>query len=109
VQFSPDGTQLLVTERLSNVIDVLPVGPDGRAGALVKTDSSGDGPFGFAFAGKDLVIVSELFASATSSYRLSLDGTLTLISGSVSTAEQGACWSRSTARAIPASPTSPTR
>ncbi|HEV7804961.1 MAG TPA: beta-propeller fold lactonase family protein [Solirubrobacteraceae bacterium] len=92
VAFSPDGTRLVVTERLSEVIDVLPVGPDGRAGALVKTDSSGSGPFGFAFAGNDVVIVSELFASATSSYRLGSDGALTVISGSLDTAEEGACW-----------------
>jgi 6-phosphogluconolactonase len=91
VRFTPDGSQLVVTEKKSNVIDVLPVDGSGRAGPPVKNDSSGRVPFGFTFAGKDILIVSEL-SNATSSYRIAPDGTLTVISGSVSTAEQGACW-----------------
>lgn len=92
VQFSPDGTQLVVSERTNNLIDVLPLDETGHAGAPVQNASSGPGPFGFAFAGEDLLIVTELDAAATSSYRLAEDGTLTVISGSVSTAEEGACW-----------------
>ncbi|MDX6706407.1 MAG: hypothetical protein QOF69_2754 [Solirubrobacteraceae bacterium] len=92
VSFSPDGTQLVVTERLNNLIDVLPLDHNGRAGAPIKTDSNGPGPFGFTFAGNDVLIVSQLGNSATSSYRLNNNGTLTVISGSLSTAEQGACW-----------------
>ncbi|MEO7193789.1 MAG: beta-propeller fold lactonase family protein [Pseudonocardiaceae bacterium] len=91
VRFTPDGTQLVVTERTNNLIDVLLIDDQGRAGPLVKNNSSGRGPFGFTFAGKDLLIVSEL-SGATSSYRLAPNGTLTVISGSVSTAEEGACW-----------------
>jgi 6-phosphogluconolactonase (cycloisomerase 2 family) len=92
VSFTPDGTKLVVTERLNNIIDVLPVDQYGRAGAPIKTDSNGPGPFGFMFAGDDVLIVSQLGNSATSSYRLGQDGTLAVISGSLSTAEQGACW-----------------
>ena len=91
VQFTPDGTQLVVTERGNNVIDVFVVDADGRAGAPVKNDSSGPGPFGFTFAGNDLLIVSEL-SDAASSYRVVQDGTLTVVSGSVPTTENGACW-----------------
>ncbi len=91
VRFTPDGTALVVTERTNNLIDVLPLDEYGRAGQLVKNDSSGQGPFGFTFAGEDVLIVSEL-SNATSSYRVAKDGTLTVISASVSTAEQGACW-----------------
>lgn len=91
VQFSPDGTQLVVTELTNNLIDVFPVDKYGTAGQLVKNDSSGQGPFGMTFAGKDLLIVSELSGN-TSSYRLASDGHLTVISGSVSTDEGGACW-----------------
>ncbi|MGH3832235.1 MAG: lactonase family protein [Pseudonocardiaceae bacterium] len=91
VRFTPDGTQLVVTERTNNLIDVLPIDDQGRAGPLVKNNSSGPAPFGFTFAGKDLLIVSEL-SGATSSYRIAPNGTLTVISRSVSTAEEGACW-----------------
>jgi 6-phosphogluconolactonase (cycloisomerase 2 family) len=92
VSFTPGGTKLVVTERLNNVIDVVPLDQQGRAGIPIKTDSNGPGPFGFTFAGDDVLIVSQLGNSATSSYRLREDGTLAVISGSLSTAEQGACW-----------------
>ncbi|HEX8158878.1 MAG TPA: beta-propeller fold lactonase family protein [Solirubrobacteraceae bacterium] len=101
VHFTPDGTQLVVTERTNNLIDVLPVDQYGRAGAPIKNTSNGPGPFGFTFAGDDVLIVSQLGDSATSSYRLGKDGTLTVISGSVSTAEQGACWAVTNSTADP--------
>lgn len=91
VQFTPDGTALVVTETGNNVIDVLPVDAGGRAGPPVKNDSSGSGPFGFTFAGQDLLIVTEL-ADSASSYRVEQDGTLTVVSGSVPTTESAACW-----------------
>lgn len=91
VEFTPDGTALVVTERTENVIDVLPIDDQGRAGPPVTTDSNGPAPFGFTFAGNDLLIVSEL-SDAASSYRVGQDGTLTVVSGSVPTTESGACW-----------------
>lgn len=91
VQFTPDGAALVVTERTNDLIDILPIDEHGRAGELIRNDSAGGGPFGFTFAGNDILIVSEL-ASTTSSYRINPDGTLTVISATVPTAEQGACW-----------------
>jgi 6-phosphogluconolactonase len=91
VKFTPDGTQLVVTEKGTNVIDVLAVDDNGRAVPPVKNNSSGRVPFACTFAGKDLLIVSEL-TNATSSYRIAPNGMLTVVSGSVSTAERGACW-----------------
>ncbi|MGH3695507.1 MAG: lactonase family protein [Pseudonocardiaceae bacterium] len=100
VQFSPDGKQLVVAERTNNLIDVFPVDKYGAAGQLVKNDSSGPGPFGMTFAGKDLLIVSELSGN-TSSYRLDSNGHLSVISGSVSTDEGGACWVVTNSRTDP--------
>lgn len=91
VSFTPDGTHLVVTEKGTNLIDVFPVDDNGRAGPPVNNASNGRVPFALTFAGKDLLIVSEL-SNATSSYRIAPDGMLTVVSGSVSTAEQGACW-----------------
>lgn len=91
VEFSPDGTQLVVTERDNGVIDVLAVDDDGRACPPVRNDSSGSGPFGFTFAGTDLLIVSELSGS-TSSYRLVENGTLKVVSASATTNQAAACW-----------------
>ena len=49
-------------------------------------------PFGFTFAGQDILIVSEAASNAASSYRIAPDGTLTVVSGSVATTEEAACW-----------------
>ncbi|MEA2712970.1 MAG: hypothetical protein QOK27_931 [Gemmatimonadales bacterium] len=92
VGFTPDGTQLVVTERRTGVIDVFAVDSNGHIGPPRKNTSSGPQPFGFTFAGQDLLIVSELGDAAASSYRIAPDGTLTVVSGSASTSELGACW-----------------
>ncbi len=92
IRFTPDGSQLVVTERITGVIDVFPVDGNGHIGPPRKNTSSGPQPFGFTFAGQDLLIVSELGDAAASSYRIAPDGELTVVSASVSTSEQGACW-----------------
>lgn len=91
IQFTPDGAQLVVTEIANNLIEVLAIDEYGRAGPPVANQSSGAGPFGFTFA-KDLMIVSEVTSNAASSYRVTKDGTLEVVSGSVPTTEEAACW-----------------
>jgi 6-phosphogluconolactonase len=92
IQFTPDGTQLVVTELGDDVIDVFPVDEQGRAGAPVKNTSNGAGAFGFTFACQDVLIIAEVTVNATSSYRIAKDGTIKVISGSVPTTEQAPCW-----------------
>lgn len=91
IEFTPDGTQLVVTERPNNLIEVLAIDEYGCACPPVANQSSGPQPFGLTFAGKDLLIVSEL-SNAASSYRVVKDGTLKVVSESVPTTEGGACW-----------------
>lgn len=91
VRFTPSGTQLVVTEKATNVIDVFAVDDSGHVGLPMKNTSHGQVPFGFTFAGHDLLIVSEA-SNAASSYRIEKDGSLTVISGSVPTEEDAACW-----------------
>jgi 6-phosphogluconolactonase (cycloisomerase 2 family) len=95
VSFSPDGEQLVVTEKATNQIDVYQVGSGGRATGPTVFPSSGATPFGFAFGKRGTLVVSEANgapgASAASSYRLD-DGELELVSGSVSTTQGAACW-----------------
>jgi 6-phosphogluconolactonase len=96
VSFSPDGTVLVVTEKGTNLIDTYVVGEDGRASGLVSHPSSGATPFGFAFSKRGDLVVSEANGvpggSAASSYDLSDDGSLDLVSGSVATNQGAACW-----------------
>lgn len=95
ISFSLDGRLLVVTEKATNLIDVYQV-VRGTAGPPVTHPSSGMTPFGFAFAKRHDLIVSEAFGgaagvSAVSSYNLNQDS-LEVISPSVGTTQTAACW-----------------
>jgi 6-phosphogluconolactonase len=91
VTVSPDGSALVVSERLSNRLETLPLDDAGRPGAPVITASSGAVPFGFAFGHRDDLVVSEAGASTVSSYRLG-DSGLETITASLPVGFGAACW-----------------
>ena len=91
VSVSPDGRDLVVSERGSNRIETLPL-RFGRIGAPVVTASSGAVPFGFGFSPRGDLIVSEAGASTVSSYRLNGNGTARVISASLPVGQGAACW-----------------
>ena len=91
VSVAPDGDALVVTERLSNRLETLPLDAAGRPGAPVITASSGAVPFGFAFGHRGDVVVSEAGASTVSSYRLGAGG-LDVVSASLPVGFGAACW-----------------
>ena len=97
VEFNPDGSVLVVTEKMTNLISTYTVGVDGIATGPNAQASAGATPFGFAFDKRGRLFVSEAFggaadASATSSYNLSPSGSLSVVSPSVGTTETAACW-----------------
>ncbi len=97
IEFSPDGRQLVVTEKATNRIVTYRIGFFGYASGPKVQASAGQTPFGFAFGGRRHLIVSEAFggapdASAVSSYGLSFDGAIAPIDPSVATTETAACW-----------------
>lgn len=97
VEFTPDGKQLVVTEKNSNKISTYQVDHHGMAHGPVVNDSAGVTPFGFAFNNHGTLIVSEaaggaVNASSTSSYRVNADGSLTVLSAAVLTTQTAACW-----------------
>jgi 6-phosphogluconolactonase len=97
VEFTPDGKQLVVTEKDTNVISTYRVDRHGLATGPTVNTSAGATPFGFAFGDDGHLIVSEAFggapgASAVSSYRVRGNGTLRTISPSVATTQTAACW-----------------
>jgi 6-phosphogluconolactonase (cycloisomerase 2 family) len=91
VSVTPDGSALVVSERLSNRLETLPLDSAGRPGAPVITASGGAVPFGFGFGHRGDVIVSEAGASTVSSYRLGAGG-LDLVSASLPVGFGAACW-----------------
>jgi 6-phosphogluconolactonase (cycloisomerase 2 family) len=102
--FSPEGDFLVVSERVTNLLDVYRVMEDGRLGEKTVTPSNNHDPFGMEFTRKGVLVVTEgvdqspripqFFASTTSSYRLREDGTLQTISAAVPTHQTAACWVR---------------
>ena len=97
VQFNPSGTQLVVTEKSTNMIDTYSIDANGSPGNVVAHPSSGATPFGFDFGKNDQLIVSDAFggapgASAVTSYVLSGSGNLNLVTGPVATNQTAACW-----------------
>jgi 6-phosphogluconolactonase (cycloisomerase 2 family) len=91
VRFTPDGRFLIVSERVSNRLEVFPVRADGGLGAPVVSPAPGGASFGFDITSRNQPIVSETQGSLTS-YALAADGTLTPITPSISTDGAAACW-----------------
>ncbi len=97
VQFSPDGTQLVVTEKATDKILTYEVDGSGMASMPTVHNSAGATPFGFEFGHNNTLIVSDAFGgaagqSALSSYTLGNGGTLSLVTGPVATTRTAACW-----------------
>jgi 6-phosphogluconolactonase (cycloisomerase 2 family) len=97
VSFSRDGDALVVTEKITGMIDTWQVGHDGMAMDHQVFTSVGTWPFGFAVGRGNRLFISEAAAgapngSSVSSYQLSESGGLTVISGKVPTDQTAACW-----------------
>ena len=97
VEFTPDGRQLVVTEKNTNVIDVFSVDRHGRAGVATANASNGVTPFGFAFDNRGRLIVSNANggapgSSSLTSYGLKNDGSVVSLDGPEATNQTAACW-----------------
>lgn len=91
VEFSPDGKLLVVTGKTLSNLDTYVVGKDGLTTGPHPNHSNGPSPFGFGFADHHHFAVSEPGGTA-SSYELSRDGSVTVVSGSVPDFQAAPCW-----------------
>ena len=96
IQFTPDGSALIVTEKGTHKISTYAVNEGVASGPNVHL-SVGMTPFGFAFGGGGHLIVSEAFGGmadlgAASSYVIDAAGSLSVVSGSVTTEQTAPCW-----------------
>jgi 6-phosphogluconolactonase len=96
VSFTSDGETLVVTERTTSIIDTFSLDNNGLAEDHKMFQSAGQTPFGFAVGRRDRIFVSEAGGatspSSASSYSVSEDAGLELISGAVPTEQNAACW-----------------
>ena len=98
VSFSPDGRQLVVTEKGTNLIDVYAVDFNGVAGDRESFTSAGGTPFGFTFGPRKELLVTEAGApGSASSYALNPGGNPRILSGTVVTHQGAPCWAVITA------------
>lgn len=97
ISFTPNGTQLIVTEKGTRLLDIFDVLANGQTGGPFPQTSRGFTPFGFAFGPSNNVIISEaenrfpLEASA-SSYLLTGSPHLQPVSPTVPNQQTAACW-----------------
>jgi 6-phosphogluconolactonase (cycloisomerase 2 family) len=97
VSFTSGGDVLIATEKSTGIIDTFTVGADGLVESQKMFASPVPTPFGFAAGRKSRIFVSEANAgvadgSSVSSCQVSIDGSLTTISGSIPTEQSAACW-----------------
>ena len=96
VGFSPNGSRIVVTERGTDAIVTRGVRADGTLDDAVARPSLGPTPYGFAFAGKSTLVVTEAFGAmkgkaAASSYVLQ-NGSVAPVSASVGNGRSEICW-----------------
>jgi 6-phosphogluconolactonase (cycloisomerase 2 family) len=92
VLFTRDGSKILVSELTSNHLSVFHVNQNGTVTEPIVNDSYGQGPLGVYFLTTGILLVTEADTNALSSYSMSNDGILRVISGSVPNGYKTACW-----------------
>jgi 6-phosphogluconolactonase len=96
ILFKPDGSLLVVTEKATNKIAIFKVNSGGVAQPGEFHDAQAETPFGFVFAGRDRLIITNAFggapdASTITSFSVGGHGSLNLISN-IPDHEAAACW-----------------
>ena len=97
VSFTPAGTQLIVTEKGTGLLEIFNVLASGQTDGPLSEPSRGKTPFGFAFGPGGSVVVSEaegglpLLATA-SSYRLTGDDIPQPVSPKIADHNTASCW-----------------
>jgi 6-phosphogluconolactonase (cycloisomerase 2 family) len=92
VLFTRDGSKILVSELTSNHLSVFHVNQSGTVTEPIVNNSYGQGPLGAYFLSTGILLVTEADSNALSSYSISNDGILHVISGSVPNGYKTACW-----------------
>jgi 6-phosphogluconolactonase len=91
ISFTPDGKALVVTEKASSTIDTYALGHDKLPDAPATFRAVGATPFGFDWDKHGNLLTSNAAGSA-SSYSVSREGRVNVISGAVATHQGAPCW-----------------
>lgn len=92
VQFTPEGDELLVTEKGTQLIDTYSVGFTGYASTSTPHASNGVTPFGFSITSRGYAVIAEAGSGSVSSYDVEDGKRLTSISAAVPLGQRAPCW-----------------
>lgn len=97
ISFNPDGNVLIVTQWISDTIDTFTVDDNGLAEGPIENETSGFGPFGFAFDRDGRLLTSENFQqiegeAGVATYEIGEDGRLEPVGETVKYGETDPCW-----------------
>ncbi len=91
VSITPDGRQLVVTEKTSNSVDVLSVS-NGRVGLARRSAASGSTPFGFAFTANGVAVVSVAGSAAAETFDIKRSGVAQTVDLDSNGGQGAPCW-----------------
>lgn len=91
-QVAKSKSYVIVTERLTGLIDTFAIEEGGWARGHKTFQSVGTVPFGFDVGRQNRLFVSEAGTGSASSYSISEEGNLQAISPAVSTKQSAPCW-----------------
>src|SRR3569623_1004531 len=93
VAFSPDGSALAVTDKADDQLLVYRIGNRGLpVMAPATSPSSGHAPFGVVFDEAGNLLVAEAGSGAVSSYHLTAEGVLRVLTASAANGQKATCW-----------------
>lgn len=97
ISFVNNGKVVAITEKATNKIITYTINEWGVPGMMHSVNSSTATPFGFATGNNGNIFVSEAAggapaASKLSSYHISNNGSISLLTGSVGASQSAACW-----------------
>ncbi len=92
IGIEPGGRVAVVTEQSTDMIDLYAL-TGGVAGPPTVVGSNGGGPYGFDFARRGALLVSEAASGSVTSYKVTTS-TLTVVSPSVTDSGTAPCWVR---------------
>src|SRR5213082_742895 len=92
VGFTPSGSQLLVTTKTHNTVDVFAIGADGRPSAAPVKNPAAGVPFAFVFDSSGQLVLNFAATSSLETFTVNSDGTITPVSAPVTDGQAAACW-----------------
>lgn len=92
IRFSPDGTRLLVAEGGTNQLDIFELNGAGLVTGVTTQAAAGSGAFALRFGRAGVLLNVEAGSNSLSSYELTANDTLSVISAAVPDTQAASCW-----------------